>query len=425
MKYFGTDGIRGIVGEKINEKLIKKLGKAVVYYLKKHNLPPKIVVGNDTRITSDHILGCLQSVLLKYGIETHNVSKCSSPCLAFVTRKFNFPLGLMISASHNPKEYNGLKFFNSQGEKVADQFEAEIESYMDKSLKLKTNYAQSFYCPQLKDAYISMLKNLKKCNYPCIIDAANGGLSGIVRQIFPATKIVNYLPNGVNINENSGCTHIEVLSSLCRQKGLVGFAFDGDADRILAVDKSGDIIDGDKILFILSKFYLNFNSFLIGTVNTNSALKEAIANRNITLIRAPVGDKYIYEEMKKFKSMLGGENSGHIIIKKLTNTGDGVLTAICLMNILHMTNLGFTELLTGYQDYAIAQANIALTSTYRQTENVALLINKYTMEGARVVIRPSGTEPVLRIMVEHKDEKIANKMLSALVAFCKTYTKHR
>ena len=170
---------------------------------------------------------------------------------------------------------------------------------------------------------------------------------------------------------------------------------------------------------------MNFNSFLIGTVNTNSALKEAIANRNITLIRAPVGDKYIYEEMKKFKSMLGGENSGHIIIKKLTNTGDGVLTAICLMNILHMTNLGFTELLTGYQDYAIAQANIALTSTYRQTENVALLINKYTMEGARVVIRPSGTEPVLRIMVEHKDEKIANKMLSALVAFCKTYAKHR
>lgn len=424
MKYFGTDGIRGVVGKKINENLIKKLGKAIVCYLNKHYLPKKIVVGNDSRITSHYIFAVLNSVLLKYGVETHNIGRCTSPCLAYVTRKNNFPLGLMISASHNPKEYNGLKFFNTDGEKVADAFEAEIELYMDKTKKLKINYAQSTNCPQLKNDYISMLKNIKKCNYPCIIDCANGGASDIARQVFASTKLVNCNPNGNNINENAGCTHIEVLSSLCRQKGLVGFAFDGDADRIIAVDKFGSVIDGDKILFILSKFFVSFNSTIVGTVNTNSALQDAVKNRNISLMRTPVGDKFIYQQMKKIKSMLGGEDSGHIIIKKYTNTGDGILTAICLMNILNLTNLDFNQLLTDYNEYAMAKANLNLTKPFKQTQNIKMMIDKYTRDGARIIIRPSGTEPVLRVFVEHKNKAKANKMLSTLVALCKTITKH-
>lgn len=424
MKYFGTDGIRGVVGKKINENLIKKLGKAIVCYLNKHYLPKKIVVGNDSRLTSHYIFAVLNSVLLKYGVETHNIGKCTSPCLAFVTRKNNFPLGLMITASHNPKEYNGLKFFNTDGEKVADAFETEIELYMNKTLKLKINYATSTNCPQLKNDYISMLKNLKKCNYPCIIDCANGGASEIARQVFASTKLVNCNPNGNNINENAGCTHIEVLSTLCRQKGLVGFAFDGDADRIIAVDKFGSVLDGDKILFILSKFFVSFNSSIVGTVNTNSALQDAVKNRNISLMRTPVGDKFIYQQMKKIKSTLGGEDCGHIIIKKYSNTSDSMLTAVCLMNILNLTNLDFNQLLTDYNEYAMAKANLALTIPFKQTQDLKMMINNYTHDGARIIIRPSGTEPVLRVFVEHKDKTTANKMLSTLVALCKTITKN-
>ena len=418
MKYFGTDGIRGIVGEKLNEKLIKKLGKALVHYYKAHKLSQKLVVGNDTRNTSDHILATIQTVLLKNGIETHNIGKCSSPCLAYVARKNGYPLGLMISASHNPKEYNGLKFFNSLGEKVADEFEQEIEILMDKSIKLNNKiYAQSKNKEILKEEYITMLKSLKKCTYPCILDCANGGSSEIAHAVFPSTKIINSNPTGTNINVNAGCTHIETLAYLCRQKGLIGFAFDGDADRIFAVDKTGEVINGDKILYILSKFYLKSNDCLIGTINTNSGLNDALKTHNIKLVRANVGDKCVYAQMIKHHSMLGGEESGHIIIKKLTNTGDGILTAICLMNILYLTKLTFKELLIGYTDYHIAKANLELEKPFKPNEELRLIIAKYESDGARIVIRPSGTEPVLRVFVEHKQKQTATQMLSTI-----TYT---
>lgn len=423
MKYFGTDGIRGVVGKNLNENLIKKLGIAIAYYYKVHNLTPKLVVGNDTRKTSDYIFSVLQSVLLKYGVETHNVGKCSSPCLAYITRKHKFPLGLMISASHNPIEYNGLKFFNTNGEKVADSVEQEIENYIESSIKLKTDYAECKNAIHLKADYVSMLKALKKYEYPCIIDCANGGASDIAKQVFPATKIINATPNGNNINVNAGCTHIEVLSFICRQKGLIGFAFDGDADRVLAVDRTGEIIDGDKILFILSKFYLKSGDSLIGTINSNSGLADALTKNNIKLLRAPVGDKNVFDQMKNNNSMLGGEESGHIIIKKHTNTGDGLLTAICLMNILYLTKLSFADLLAGYKEYATAKESVQIEKPFKLNECLTLLINKYTQEGARIVIRPSGTEPVLRVLVEHKNKKIATKMLATLVYNIKNLPK--
>lgn len=416
MKYFGTDGIRGIVGEKLDEHLIKKLGKALVRFYKSNNLQPKLIVGNDTRISSDYILAILQTILLKSGIEVHNIGVCSSPCLAYLTRKHKFPLGLMISASHNPKEYNGLKFFNTNGEKVADSFEQVIETYMDKPFKLPaTQFAEAINDTNLKTDYVAMLKSIKKIEYPCILDCAFGGSSEIAKQVFKSTKIINASPNGENINVAAGCTHIEGLAALCRQKGLIGFAFDGDADRVLAVDKTGTILDGDKILYILSKFYLKSGQSIVGTINTNSGLAESISKHNLTLVRAGVGDKLVYQQMLKTNSMLGGEESGHIIIKKLTNTGDGILTAICLMNILHLTGLDFNNLLAGYTEFATAKQNIKLTKPFSATQEIKLLIDKYTATGARIVIRPSGTEPVLRLLVEHKDKHTAAQMLNRLV----------
>lgn len=416
MKYFGTDGIRGIVGEKLNEQLIKKLGKALVRFYKTHNLPSKLIVGNDSRISSDYILAVLQTILLKSGIEIHNIGACSSPCLAFLTRKHKFPLGLMISASHNPKEYNGLKFFNILGEKVADCFEQEIETFIDKPYKPPiTQFATIKNAENLKADYVSMLKSLKKAEYPCILDCAYGGASEIAKQVFKSTKIINATPNGENINVNAGCTHIEGLASLCQQKGLIGFAFDGDADRVIAVDQTGKILDGDKILYILSKFYLKPGQSIVGTINTNSGLAKAISKQNLTLVRASVGDKLVYQQMLKLNATLGGEESGHIIIKKHTNTGDGILTAICLMNILHLTGLNFAELLAGYTEFATAKQNINLNKPFSTTQDIKLLIDKYTAAGARIVIRPSGTEPVLRLLVEHKDKQTATKMLDRLI----------
>ncbi len=424
MKYFGTDGIRGIVGKKIDEKLLKRLAKAVVAYLKAHNLPNKIVVGNDSRISSDYIFAVMQSIFHKSGVQTFDIGQCSSPCLAFVTKKNKFPLGMMISASHNPSEYNGIKFFDASGKKVDDKFEQELEILIEKNPHIsKAAYTFNTKAQNLKNEYISMLKAAKKVNYPCILDCANGGGSEIAKQVFPSTKIINCLPNGKNINQNSGCTHIEMLANLCREKNLIGFAFDGDADRVVAVDKTGDVINGDKILYILSKFYLKSGDCLIGNINTNSGLAEALACRRIKLVRSSIGDRCVYQKMMQTKSMLGGEGSGHIIIKRLTNTGDGILTAICLMNILHLTNLSFKELLDGYHEYFVAEFSLPLEKEFKTTQNLNLLIDSYTEQGARIVVRPSGTEPVLRLLVEHKDKATANKMLSALVYTIKNLPK--
>ena len=216
MKYFGTDGIRGKVNEKLSIKTLNKVAKAIILYYKQNKLNKSLLVGNDSRLTSDYILAILCSKLLKNGIEIHNVGLCSSPCLAYLTQKFNYPLGLMLSASHNPAEYNGLKFFNSNGEKVSDAFEENFEFLMDKKTTLKNNV---FTClknkENLKQSYIKHLKSHKKFNFPIILDCANGGTSEIVKSVFPKCEKINIKPDGKNINLNAGCTHIEMIKKLC------------------------------------------------------------------------------------------------------------------------------------------------------------------------------------------------------------------
>ena len=286
MKYFGTDGIRGKIDEKLTVKMLNKVAKAIVLYYKQNKSNRVLLVGNDSRLTSDYILAVLSSKLLKNGIEVNNVGLCSSPCLAYLTKKFNYPLGLMLSASHNPAEYNGLKFFNSKGEKVSDKFEEHFEMLMDKKVSLKNN---TFSCIKnvgnLKQDYINHLKSYKKFNFPIILDCANGGTSEIGKAVFPKSEKINIKPDGKNINFNSGCTHIEMLKSLCIKKQKIGFAFDGDGDRIHVVDIDGTILNGDKILYILSQFFQQNKDSLIGTIYTNSALEKCLEKRNVTLKR--------------------------------------------------------------------------------------------------------------------------------------------
>ncbi len=420
MKYFGTDGIRGDLTF-LTEKLIKKIAKAIVLFFKKHKLPKKLLVGNDSRLSSDYILSVLCSTLLKNGIEVHNVGICSSPCLAFLTKKFNYPLSLMLSASHNPAEYNGLKFFNNNGEKVNDEFEEEFENLMDKNSKLKNaNFSKLIDVKKYKNSYLEHLKQHIKCDFPVIFDCANGGTSEICSLLLPKQEKININPTGENINHNAGCTHLEMLKRLCIKKQKIGCAFDGDGDRIHFIDAKGNTITGDEILYILSKFYLKINDICIGTIYTNSALEEKLKDKHIELKRSDVGDKNVYAFMQQIGSKLGGEDSGHIILKPFMNTGDGIFIAILVLNILQSTKLSFEDLLKDYTPYFQLRKNIKLekltlpTADILKNEKLIKEINKLNKESVKVIIRPSGTEPVLRLFVEHSNIKTATNTLNKL-----------
>ena len=419
MKYFGTDGIRGKIDEKLNVTTLNKVAQAIVLHLKTQT-KKVLLVGNDSRITSDYILAILSAKLLKNGIEIHNVGLCSSPCLAYLTKKYNYPLGLMLSASHNPAEYNGLKFFNSNGEKVSDDFEESFEKLMEKKTQLKNDCFSSLKNVEiLRKDYINHIKKLINFSFPIILDCANGGTSEICNAIFPKDEKINNLPNGKNINLNAGCTHIEMLKNLCIKKQKIGFAFDGDGDRIHLVNTDGTIITGDKILFVLSKFFQSSGDVCVGTIYTNTGLEKSLKKRNITLKRSDVGDKKVYALMSATKSCLGGEDSGHIVLKNLANTGDGLLVAITILNILEISKLTLKELLKTYYEHYQFRNDIKMNNTFdfnSLVENFEIkeFIKNQEKNNVKIIIRPSGTEPVLRLFVEHENEDIAKQTLNEL-----------
>lgn len=414
MKYFGTDGIRGIVGENLNEKLIKKIGKGVANYYQTHGLKKKIVIGNDGRGSADYILSTLASILLRSGIEIDNIGLTSTPCLAYTTRKFNYPLGVMISASHNPKEFNGIKFFNSLGEKISETVEIELETLFEKTPKIE-NFSIIKNEEKLKQDYIRHLKDLKNFDLPILFDCANGGVSQICKKIFKHNQKFSACPNGNNINENCGCTHIEKLRSHCIKQQKIGFAFDGDADRISIVDTDGSVYAGDEILYIFSKFFLRSGNVVVGSIYTNSELERKLALNNIKLIRSKVGDKNIYLDMTTNLSTLGGEESGHIIVKHYTNTGDGILNAILIGNILSLSKMTLKEILNGYKKDFQLKENLKLTKPYVENIKLSKKIEILQRKNIRVIVRPSGTEPLLRIFVEAKTEKMCKTAYDEIV----------
>ena len=422
MKYFGTDGIRGIIDVSLNSKLIDKISKAIVRYYNIHSLKKKILIGNDSRISSDYIFSQLATTLLKYGIEIHYVGTVSSPALAFLTHEFNYPLSLMISASHNPHEYNGIKFFNSLGEKVFDSFEIEFEKLMDKkSFKVKTDYKKIKNCENLIKYYEKYIKNIKKFNFSIIFDCSNGATSNIVKNIFKKNKIINYNPNGKNINENAGCTHIEVLQKQCIKLNKIGVAFDGDGDRVFIVDEKGNVLNGDKIIYILSKFLTHPTSNIIGTIYSNLGLKKALEKDNKTLIRADVGDKNVYNKMIEYSAELGGEESGHIIAKDFTNTGDGLLIAVLVLNLVERYKQSLSSLLNDYTEYHQTRLNIHLDKPFEINKHLKQEISKLEDNNTRIIVRPSGTEPVLRLFVENENKEKAEKIIKILENLVKNY----
>lgn len=409
MKYFGTDGIRGIVDKNLSPVLIRKLARGIVNYFNINKLSRKILIGNDTRASGEYILSIIATILVKNNIQIDNLGCCTSPCLAYTTKKYAYPLGLMISASHNSYQYNGLKFFSTNGEKVSEEFEIMFENLMEKRInKFSNGYATVKNVEHLQQDYISKLKNLIKNRIDCLFDCANGASAKVIKQLFPKNEKMHVSPTGVNINLNSGCTHIEQLKLHCIKKHKIGFAFDGDADRVFAVSETGRILNGDLILFILSKFFQTNGDYLVGTIYTNLGLEYNLKMRKIGLIRAGVGDKLVVSAMKNHGSLLGGEESGHIIIKPFTNTGDGVLTAIILSNILALSGLSLDQLISEYKESYQLRKNLTCYANL----DYSILADKYNNELVRVIIRKSGTEPVLRVFVESFNKNLAEQTLN-------------
>lgn len=392
MTKFGYN-LRGILGKDLRAKHIKKFSKNIINYIYENDYSKAVILGKDNRESSDYIASLIQTELLASGIKIFVIGETTTPQLIFLTRKFKFKIGIMVTASHNSSEFNGIKCFNQNGDML------DIDYNIYKKIK-HAKYEKVIDISRYKELYLRKIKNeLNPNKTKCIFDCANGVMVDVVKNIFPMHKIIGNDTSGKYINYDCGTEHLDKLKMLCKANGQIGFAFDGDGDRVIAIDKNGNTIDGDKILYILAKEYLGDGDKVVGTITTSLALQRALEKLNIKLIREKVGAKYVSRRMIKEKSLLGGESCGHIFTPK-SNASDGVLVVIELLNILNRTGLEFDELLKEYpKTYKITNdldiETISNTTEYQQSTN-----------DMRIVIRQSTTEDKLRVLVEGFDESM-------------------
>jgi len=433
-RYFGTDGIRGVVNKALTPELAFRCGAACGYLLKKDNRNCKIIIGSDTRGSKDMLMGALVSGFTYSGCNVEHIGILPTPALAFLIDRMGATAGVMITASHNPHEYNGIKILTRGGIKLPDEAEEEIEALMEPfevapaerpgnlSYNLK---AKDFYCEHIKQACEEDLRSFK-----VVLDCANGAASETAHRIFEELGVEACIyhdkPNGININENCGSMHIEELAALVqKEEADIGFAFDGDADRCLACDRTGRLIDGDKILTALALYLkeqgrLKQNT-LVATVMSNLGMIEKLNRSGINVPTTTVGDRYVLEEMLEKDFVLGGENSGHIIFLEKATTGDGQLTAIMLLCAMKALNLSGEEVCDIFRTYPQKLINVNADDLQKRKlmadeiflKDVEKAENAFSGHG-RILVRPSGTEPYIRILVEGPEEELVQKTAKAL-----------
>lgn len=428
-KYFGTDGVRGVANSELTPEFAFKLGRVGGYVLTKSTKerPKKVIIGRDTRISGHMLEGALVAGLLSIGIEVMRLGIISTPGVAFLTRVMNADAGVMISASHNPVADNGIKFFGPDGFKLTDEQEAEIESYLDveeDTLPRPVGGALGSVSDYFEGGqkYISYLKQTVDEDFMGIhvaLDCAHGATSSLATHLFADLEAdissMGSSPNGLNINDGVGSTHPEKLAEFLLERGAdIGLAFDGDGDRLIAVDENGKIVDGDQIMFIIGK-YLNSKGRLkkntvVSTIMSNMGFYKALEENGMTSVKTSVGDRYVVEEMRKNDYNLGGEQSGHIVFLDYNTTGDGLLTAIQLVNIMKVTGKRLSELASEMKVFPQRLVNVRVTDKHRVKENekVSAVITEVETvmgENGRVLVRPSGTEPLVRVMVEAPTEE--------------------
>lgn len=437
-KYFGTDGIRGEANRELTVDIALRLGYALGYYLKttKNNDEKiKIIMGCDTRISGYMLRSALTAGLNSMGIYVDFVGVIPTPAVAYITRAKNAAAGIMISASHNPAKDNGLKLFNSDGYKFSDDIEDLIESYMDKVEEIiaspvagdkvgKFKYAEDDYF-LYRDYLIKTVKGNFK-GIKIVLDTANGSAYRAAKDVFlelgAELVVINDAPNGRNINVKCGSTHPEILSKVViGYEADLGLAYDGDADRLIAVDKFGNIIDGDKIIAILSlelnKKNLLKNNKVVTTVMSNMGFEKFLNSNGIELLRASVGDRHVLEKMRTENVVIGGEQSGHIILSDYATTGDGVLSSLKLVEALRDLGKNLDELVTEIRDWPQFLINVKVDNGKKDNFNKNQKISEFIGDiekkykgDVRVLVRKSGTEPLIRVMTEGKEEILVKKL---------------
>ena len=429
-KYFGTDGIRGIAGESLTADLSFKVGKALGKLLTEEKEHPKVVIGRDTRISCDMIEHALTAGLTSTGVNVMTVGTIPTPAIAYLTKTIETDSGIMISASHNPYQDNGIKIFGPDGFKLTDEQELEIESLIDNSEKIKNasfekigkvyggNELTQKYIQHIKQSITGDLSDIK-----IALDCANGATTGVAPFIFgdleADIETIGCQPNGVNINDNVGSTKIETISEFVKENNVdVGFAFDGDGDRVLAVDANGNIVDGDKIMFILAKHLKEQgelkDNMVVSTVMSNIGFYKAIEENGLQSVKTAVGDRYVVEEMRKNDYSLGGEQSGHIVLMNYATTGDGILTAVKLSNIIKTSGKSLKELASEVSIYPQKLVNIKVIDKKTAMEDSEILsecekVEKELEGNGRILLRASGTENLIRVMVEASSDELTDK----------------
>lgn len=437
-KYFGTDGVRGVANSELTPELAFRLGRFGGYVLTKDHSRPKVLIGRDTRISGHMLEGALVAGLLSIGAEVMRLGVISTPGVAHLTKALGAQAGVMISASHNPVQDNGIKFFGPDGFKLSDDQEAEIEALLDEAQDnlprpVGSDLGQVNDYFEGGQKYLQFLKQSVDEDFSGIhiaLDCAHGATSSHATHLFADLEAdistMGSSPNGLNINDGVGSTHPETLAELVVEKGAdIGLAFDGDGDRIIAVDEKGQIVDGDQIMFICAKYLseqgrLRHNT-VVSTVMSNLGFYKALEAAGVETKQTAVGDRYVVEEMKKGNYLLGGEQSGHIIFLDYNTTGDGMLTGLQLVNIMKLTEKSLSELAAEMTKFPQLLVNVKVSDKYHVTENekVAAVIAEVEaeMEGnGRILVRPSGTEPLVRVMAEAPTQELCNEYVERIVA---------
>ena len=438
-RLFGTDGVRGVANDELTPLLAMQLGQAGAYVLTKENKHrPTIMVGCDTRISGDRLANAVMAGICSVGANAVYVGVIPTPAVAYLTRKYKVDAGVVISASHNPVEFNGIKFFDGEGYKLPDALEDEIETIIKSEMNgikfpIGSNVGKIKYRTDAREEYINhsiRSVNVDLSGLKIVVDCAEGASYytsvEALRELGGNVVAIHNMPDGTNINANCGSTHMEELKArVVYENADIGLAFDGDADRLMAVDENGKVVDGDQIMAIVgdhmkSKGELADNT-IVATVMSNLGFFLMGEKNGIRIEQTKVGDRYVLERMKEIGASLGGEQSGHIIFLKENTTGDGLLSALHLLRVMVETEKKLSELASIMEVLPQALVNAPVPNHKKEkymeypeiADAIQKLTDKFAGEG-RVLIRPSGTEPLVRVMIEGKHQKMIEKEAKSL-----------
>ena len=435
-KYFGTDGFRGEANKVLTVEHAFKVGRFLGWYYGKDH-KAKVVIGKDTRRSSYMFEYALVAGLTASGADVYLLHVTTTPSVSYVARTEDFDCGIMISASHNPFYDNGIKVINGMGHKLEAEVEAQIEAYIDGELEElplaeKEKIGRTVDHAAGRNRYIGHLISLATRSFKdkrVGLDCSNGSASAIAKSVYDAlgakTYVINNEPDGTNINTNCGSTHIEVLQQFVKEKKLdIAFAYDGDADRCIAVDENGNVVDGDLILYVCGKYLkeqgrLNGDT-IVTTIMANLGLYKACDKAGIRYEKTAVGDKYVYENMLQNNYSLGGEQSGHIIFSKYATTGDGILTSLLLMEVVMEKKQSLGKLVEEVKIYPQLLKNVRVADKKEARENPAVVkaveeVAETLGDDGRILVRESGTEPVIRVMVEAATDELCKECVDKVI----------